>query len=130
MSSKEYVTGRVGAALAEAKGSVSAARQLLIAECARDPRLMHGLVAPYLPGIVSQAIDRSAKSKKTKTAPELPANALDTVVGQLGKAIGETRLPRGMTALTETPSRPEAGPRHQEAIRQMADAYKQKRQAF
>ena len=130
MSSKEYVAGRVGVALAEAKGNVSTARQLLIAECGRDPRLMHGLVAPFLPGIVSHAIDQSAKSNKAPKAAELPANALDTVVGQLGKAIGETRLPRGMTALTETPSRPKAGPRHQDAIRQMADAYRQKRQAF
>ncbi len=130
MSSKEYVAGRVGAVLAEAKGNVSTARQLLIAECLRDSQLMQGLVAPYLPGIVSHAIDRSAKSKTTKSASELPANALDTVVGQLGKAIGETRLPRGMTALTEPPSRPAAGTRHQEAIRQLADAYKQKRQAF
>ena len=130
MSSKEYVAGRVGAALAEAKGNVSTARQLLIAECGRDPRLMRGLVAPYLPGIVAHAIGRSADAKRTSKAAELPANALDTVLGQLGKAIGETRLPRGMTALTETPSRPEAGPRHRDAIRQLADAYKQKRQAF
>ena len=130
MSSKEYVAGRVGAALAEAKGNVSSARQLLIAECGRDPRLMRGLVAPFLPGIVSHAISRSTDTKKTGKAAELPATALDTVIGQLGRAIGETRLPRGMTALTETPSRPEAGPRHQDAIRQLADAYKQKRQSF
>ena len=130
MSSKEYVAGRVRSALAEAKGNPSAARQILIAECARDPSLMHGLVAPYLPGIVAHAVSRSSTDDKSSPAASLTANALDTVVGQLGKAIGETRLPRGMTALTEPPSRPEAGERHQDAIRQLADAYRQKRQAF
>ncbi len=128
MSSKEYVAGRVRSALAEAKGNVSTARQMLIAECGRDPRLMRGLVGPYLPGIVAHAIGRSAKARAAPRTAQLPADALDTVLGQLGRAIGETRLPRGMTALTEPPSRPEAGARHQDAIRQLADAYKQKRQ--
>ena len=128
MSSKEYVADRVRAALAEANGNPSTARQLLISECARDARLIRGLVGPYLPGIVSHAIGRSAKPK-VASSKELPADALDTVLGQMGKAIGEARLPRGMTALTEPPSRPVAGARHQDAIRQVAEAYKQKRQA-
>lgn len=128
MSSKEYVADRVRSALAEAKGNPSTARQLLISECSRDARLMRGLVAPYLPGIVSHAIGRSAKAKAA-SSQDLSADALDTVLGQMGKAIGEARLPRGMTALTEPPSRPEAGTRHQDAIRQVAEAYKQKRQA-
>ncbi len=130
MSSKEYVAGRVRAALAEAKGNAPAARQILIAECGRDVRLLHGLVASYLPGIVAHAVSRSTDSKPTRRKSELPADALETVVGQLGKAIGEARLPRGMTALVEPPSRPAAGARHQDALRQLADAYKQKRQAF
>ena len=130
MSSKEYVAGRVRAALAEAKGNASAARRILIAECGRDARLMRGLVAPYLPGIVAHAVGQSSDEAAKPSKAELPANVLETVVGRLGKAIGETRLPRGMTALTEPPSRPAAGARHQEAIRQLADAYKQKRQAF
>ncbi len=130
MSSKEYVADRVRRALAEAQGNAATARQSLIAECGRDARLLRGLVASYLPGIVAHAISRMADSGQTSRKSELPADALDTVVGRLGKAIGEARVPRGMTALTEPPSRPAAGERHQDAIRQMADAYKQKRQSF
>ena len=130
MSSKEYVAGRVQAALAEAKGSTAAARRILLAECARDARLLRGLAGPYLQGMIAHAVSQSAEPPETKKSGELPDKALETVVGQLGKAIGETRLPRGMTALTEPPSRPQAGERHQDAIRQMADAYKSKRQAF
>ena len=130
MSSKEFVAGRVRAALAEAKGNAAAARQILIAECGRDARLLRGLVASYLPGIVAHAVERSAKAKPKRRKTALTEGALETVVGQLGKAIGETRLPRGMTALVEPPSRPAAGARHQDAIRQLADAYRQKRQAF
>ena len=52
---------------------------------------------------------------------------MDTVLGRLGKTIGETRQPRGMTALVEPPSRPAAGSRHQDAIRKLADAYKKNR---
>lgn len=130
MSSKEYVAGRVQAALAEAKGSTAAARRILLSECARDARLLRGLTGPYLQGIIAHAVGRSGTPQKSDSSAELPAKALETVVGQLGKAIGETRLPRGMTALTEPPSRPQAGVRHQDAIRQLADAYKSKRQAF
>ena len=93
-------------------------------------RLLRGLAGPYLQGMIAHAVSQSAEPPETKKSADLPAKALETVVGQLGKAIGETRLPRGMTALTEPPSRPQAGERHQDAIRQMADAYKSKRQAF
>ena len=130
MSSKDYVAGRVSAALAEAKGNAAAARQMLIAECGRDTRLLQGLVASYLPGIVAHAVNRAGEARPKRRKAELPADALETVVGQLGKAIGETRLPRGMTALIDPPSRPAAGTRHQDALRQLADSYKQKRQAF
>ena len=129
MSSKEYVAGRVQAALAEAKGSAAAAQRMLIAECARDGRLLRGLAAPYLQGIIAHAVGQTSQRPKFAPSSELPANALETVLGQLGKTIGEATLPRGMTALTEPPSRPEAGPGHQDAIRQLVDSYKQKRRA-
>lgn len=132
MSSKEYVAERVGAALAEARGNAGEAQRLLIAQCARDGRLLRGLVMPYLQGIVAHAVGRAGASGSragTERAVEIPSTAMDTVVGQLGRAIGETRLPRGMTALTESPSRPAAGTRHQDAIRRIADSYKRKRGA-
>ena len=126
VSSKEYVADRVRSALSEAKGNRAAARQLLISECARDARLVRGLVAPYLPGIVAHALGQLAESPQPGRKSELPAQALETVVGQLGKKIGEARVPRGMTALTEPPTRPVAGQRHEDAIRQLAESYKRK----
>lgn len=142
MSSKEYVAGRVRAVLAEAKGNSAAAQRLLIAECAGDGRLLRGLAGPYLQGIVAHAVGQVAgqATAQPRSAPsvqpapgtnpnDLSANALDTVIGQLGKSIGEASLPQGMTALTEPPSRPEAGSRHRDAIRLLVNAYKQKRSA-
>lgn len=140
MSSKEYVAGRVRAALVEAKGNAVTAQRTLIAECAGDGRLLRGLVGPFLQGIVAHAVGQAAgpTAARPQSAPSVPraattvqsdlsANALETVIGQLGKSIGEASLPKGMTALTEPPSRPEAGSRHQEAIRQMVNSYKQNR---
>lgn len=127
MSSKEYVADRVRAALAGARGDATAAQRALIAECARDGRLLRGLVAPYLQGIVAHAVGRPGRSPKPAKSAELSPNVLDTILGQLGEEIGEASQPRGMTALTETPSRPEAGPGHQAAIRQLAASYKRKR---
>ena len=142
MSSKEYVAGRVQAVLAEAKGNAVAAQRMLIAECGSDGRLLRGLAGPYLQGIVAHAVGQVAEqlAGQPRSAPsvrpapsavptDLSANALDTVIGQLGKSIGEASLPHGMTALTEPPSRPEAGSRHQDAIRLLVDSYNQKRRA-
>lgn len=140
MSSKEYVAGRVRAVLAEAKGNPATAQRMLIAECAGDGRLLRGLAAPYLQGIVAHAVGQEAPAARSappfvqsasSPAPnDIPANALETVIGQLGKSIGEASLPHGMTALTEPPSRPAAGTRHQDAIRHLVDSYRQKRGAL
>ena len=126
MANTDYANQRLNAALVESGGDTAAARRLLATQCAGDERLLRDLVGPFLPGIISHAVSRAA-AQNTKAQPKTPAVAgsmLDTVVGHLGRSIGETELPRGMTALTEPASRPKASKRHQDAIKLLATAYR------
>ena len=126
MANTDYVTQRISAALARSGGDVAAARRLLAKQCAGDERLLRGLVGSFLPGIISHAVNRAVDRtvKAQPVPPAMPGALMDTVVGHLGRSIGEAEVPRGMTALTEPTSRPKASKRHQDAIRLLATAYR------
>ncbi|NNG04684.1 MAG: hypothetical protein HKM95_11355 [Inquilinus sp.] len=128
MANANYAAQRISAALLESGGDAGTAQRALAKQCATDQRLLRALVAPFLRGIIAHAVTRGERAAKVRpSATAMSGAALDTVVGHLGRAIGETELPRGMTALTEPASRPAASKRHQEAIRLLATAYRKPR---
>jgi hypothetical protein len=57
----------------------------------------------------------------------LTAEALDSVIGQLGDSIGEAKAPQGMAAVLSQPKRTKAGAKHQDSMRQLARAFAAKR---
>jgi|HigsolmetaAR204D_1030405.scaffolds.fasta_scaffold01665_3 hypothetical protein len=129
MSDQEYVAAKVKEAVARSAGETVTAQRLLIAWCARDDRLLRGLVSPFLRGIVAHAVERAAKAPAAAAAPakRLSNQALDNVIGQLGQRIGTRNQPRGMTALINPPSQPAAGEGHERSLRQLAAAFARKR---
>ena len=132
MPDSTFATHRIRAILARSKHDRATAQRQLLAECARDARLLRALTAPFLNGIAAHSVQRVAdaeSSAKTAAAPGLSPAALDSVVGHLGKTIGERDLPRGMTALVEPPVPKAAGKAHQDAVREMAASFARKRMA-
>lgn len=131
---QSHVDAAVRKALAAAKGDPARAQRLLIRAAANDPRLLAGLAQPFLAGITAHAIQRttgqappsekrSGRARSTGLTPE----AFDAVVGQLGRRIGTSRAPEGMSALVRQPKPTRAGTGHEETLRAMATAFARKR---
>lgn len=129
MSDTPYISAKVREAVLQAKGDPVTAQRLLIAACGRDDRLLRGLVAPFIKGIVAHAVQKVAASAApaARGPKKLTAQALDDVIGQLGQRIGSKAEPQGMTALINPPTRPTAGEGHQKSLRQLAAAFARKR---
>ncbi len=128
MAEDSHVASRIAEALARCGGDRKAAQRLVLNWCGSDVRLLHGLVRPFLGGIVAQAVEHAEASAVTARRA-LTARGLDTVIGQLGRTIGTAApTPRGMSALVDPPPAPvKAGPRHEQTMRQLAALYAHRR---
>lgn len=142
MSVAEYAAEKVRTALIQTKGNSRKAQRLLITACARDPKLLMGLVGPYMQGIVAHAVQRqlgraakdfagkeaAGRAGRARGEANLTPEAMDSIVAQLGQRFGGSKpQPEGMTALINPPSQPRAGKSHQDGIRTMAAAFLRKR---
>ncbi|HET8727920.1 MAG TPA: hypothetical protein VFO41_10445 [Alphaproteobacteria bacterium] len=126
MSDNAYVAAKVREAIGRAGNDAAAAQRLLIAWCGRDDQLLRGLIAPFIRGIVAHAVQKGG-AVEAKPAQRLTHQALDDVIGHLGRRIGAKSQPRGMTALINPPVPPAAGEAHQQSLRKLAAAFARKR---
>src|SRR3546814_19672744 len=99
MSDAAYVSAKVSEAVARAEGEPAAAQRLLIAWCSRDDRLLRGLVAPFIQGIVAHAVQKTESAAADPGPRRLRSKALAHVVGQLARRSGPQSPPLGQTAL-------------------------------
>src|SRR3546814_14035118 len=97
MSDAAYVSAKVSEAVARAEGEPAAAQRLLIAWCSRDDRLLRGLVAPFIQGLVAHAVPKTESAHADPGPRRLSRSAPDHARGQLGRAPGATSPPRGRT---------------------------------
>ncbi len=141
----QYVERRVKQVIRKANGDKSVAEHLLRRLCEFDGELMKRLVTPYLPGIVARTLSpaedtvsqrksgaqkgRSAIVRRRrdplqrKNSENISDVALDAVVGKMAQHIGETRNPRGMTALVRPAEKPVCSPRHVQAVQALIKSY-------
>lgn len=136
MTSNQYLAARIRDAIGQAGGDVARAQRLITEWAARDDRLLRMLVAPYIRGIVGQAIQQhtgvpatKAPARKRADAP-LAGKNFDAVVGRMGERFGGAiEQPRGMSALIQGPDRKPAaaGKRHADSLRTLAVAFARKR---
>lgn len=141
----QYVARRVEQALKKANGDMAVAQRLIERLCAFDAELMQRLVSPYLPGIIARTVSPDAAPKRAPAkpsapkaarvmpkmenaggpagAPDLPTEALDAVIGRMAEHIGETKSPKGMTALVQPAVKTTCSPRHLEAVQTLVSAY-------
>lgn len=136
MALDSYASKKVMKALADTAGDRKAAQKLLVQQAAADPRLLMALAKPFLSGIVGHAVQQAPQdaaraarpARKPMSKPRaLTAEALDSVIGQLGASIGEAKAPQGMAAVLSQPKRTKAGAKHQDSMRQLARAFAAKR---
>lgn len=140
----QYVDRRVQQVIRKANGNVAVAERLLQRLCEFDDELMKRLVLPYLPGIVARTIspaDTNRQKKKGRRGKsekaiiraqnasrgvgdsDLTDKALDAVVGQMAQQIGETKSPRGMTALVRPVEKTACSPGHLKAVQALISSY-------
>ncbi|NBB82050.1 MAG: hypothetical protein GVY28_01455 [Alphaproteobacteria bacterium] len=134
-----HVDAAVAKALAAAKGDTARAQRLLIRAAAGDPKLLAGLAQPFLAGITAHALQRASgqapaaapTAKRRRSGPaakkDLTPEAFDAMVGQLGRRIGTSRAPEGMSALVEEAQPTRAGTGHEQTLRAMATAFARQR---
>ncbi|MEQ8965266.1 MAG: hypothetical protein RID91_05530 [Azospirillaceae bacterium] len=128
---------RIHDLLTQAKGDRSRASKALARAAAKDPDLLRSLVGPYLDGIAAHAVGRVAEGRAAAGGPgrkgaparqkALTSEAMDAVVGRLGKRIGLSRAPEGLSALVDQPSPTRAGSRHEKTVRALAAVYARQR---
>jgi len=123
------VDSRIRDLLREAGGDRSRAARALARQAARDPALLAALAGPYLDGIAAHAVGRVAKGQGAREPAQkaLTAEAMDAVVGRLGRRIGLSRSPEGLTALIDAPQPTRAGAQHEKTVRALAAVYARKR---
>lgn len=78
---QNYAQSRIRTALKENPASAAAARQTIMRWALEDPKLMVGLVAPHLSGIVAYAISRVENGDNP---PEVPEEAQAAASGSFG----------------------------------------------
>lgn len=143
----QYVERRIKQVIRKANGDINVAEHLLRRLCEFDSELMRRLVSPYLPGIVARTLSPAqAKPTRRKTGgptgrsaifrrrrdplkrssrADLSDMALDAVVGKMAQQIGETRNPRGMTALVKPAEKPVCSSRHVQAVEALIKSYEE-----
>ena len=135
------VTEEIAIALSKVGNDPQAAQRLLVRQCQFDDDLLRGLAEPHLKSIVAHAIARHLKATKARaeaiagerqtqaaaakrTGRALSDGSLDAVIGHLGRSIGQSKEPRGVTALIRpTDGPPKAGARHEKTMRLLAKVY-------
>ena len=132
MSRGGYIDGKVRAALRQVRGDTLKAQRLLRNWAARDPELLRALAAPFIDGMVANAIaqHRTERRPRPATAPtgRLSQEAFSHVVGELERTVGASSSdPKGVAALVAKPRRVPAGRRHEESLHQIALAFARKR---
>jgi hypothetical protein len=124
--SSSYAERKLVEAIAEAGGSPTAARRLVLAWAARDPRLLQELTQPFLTGIVGHAVDRAIRTmpkvRKPQPAGSLGASALDGVIRALSENFAHSDRPQA-----EEAARPAASAAHADVIRGLAKAQVRRR---
>lgn len=132
MARASYIDAKVRAALQQARGDTVTAQRLLRNWAARDPELLRALAAPFIDGMVANAIAQHRTEKAPRRAPprvgRLTQEAMSHVVGQLERTVGVSSSdPKGVAALVSKPRRVPAGRRHEESLHQIALAFARKR---
>ena len=61
--SSDYAVTKIKEALELSKGNAARARQMVIAWCHEDAKLLHALARPHLTGIVAYQVDRVASGR-------------------------------------------------------------------
>lgn len=142
----QYVDRRIKQVIRKANGDKAVAQHLLQRLCEFDSELMKRMVSPYLPGIVARTLSpapgKAARRKagngrpaivrrrgdplKHSPSADISDRALDAVVGQMAQQIGETRNPRGMTALVQPTEKPVCSTRHVKAVEALIKSYEER----
>lgn len=143
-----YVRERVKQALQRCRGDRQAAQRLLLQSAVKDTKLLQGLVAPHIMAItenavaevsgqaarkpvVSAAAGSTQKAKvprrQKKQSSGLSSRDMERVMDALGRQIGTTTPPRGMTALITPPQKRRTNQSHADTMRQLAVAYARRR---
>jgi hypothetical protein len=119
-----YVEQKIRQALDISRGNETRARQQVIAWCAEDPKLLLGLAAPHLTGIVAHALTRVMNHKELPTPQASPK--LDIAKGgefgiEILKSIAGGDTARfGQESSAPPVKKQAASQRHIDAIKQMA----------
>jgi hypothetical protein len=146
----EEVELKIREAVALGRGDKQAAARVLLSMCDRDERLLRELVKPFLSGILFHAVERLMKTMspadlRSKAGPkpakpqEVPKDMLDKLVDALGQNIpvGKPRAAKTKSGDPDEAIRmvgigpgdippPDAGERHQRAIKTVASSFKWK----
>ncbi len=122
--SREYVEQRVREALKKAEGNPARARQVMIAWCHEDHKLLEAITKAHLNGIVAYNIERilSGRGKpKEKTAPPKPVVSENAFGKEVLRAVAINNGAQfGLEAYGETPARGKASQQHINALKLMA----------
>lgn len=130
---------KVKEAILRARGDAQGAIRILAEACARDERLLRALVAPFMQGILFQAVQRvggrlggNVRVRPPQAKRELPAEVLDKVIDRLGsklptKPAAKPKSPEeALSSLGRDPNGPppsKAGRGHQVAIHALARSF-------
>jgi hypothetical protein len=135
---------KIKEALVRARGDANGAIRLLAQACGRDDKLLRALVAPFMQGILFQAVQRVGRQltgknlrvpAKPVTRRELPPEVLDEVIDKLG-----TKIPTRSATSAARPKSPaealqtigrdpegpppsKAGKQHQAAMHALAKSF-------
>jgi hypothetical protein len=123
-----YLDQKVREALALAQGDRPQAQRVLVGWAQRDEKLLRALAQPFLVGIVAHAINHGGKivpGLKPVTPPrprEMPAKALDSLIGQLGRNFEKSKGPLGVAGDAAPPPK-KSSARHADTMRALAESY-------
>lgn len=143
--SRSDIDKKVREAVVMARGDATQAVSLLMQAVERDDRLLRAVATPFLQGILFHAVQkvltqlkgtRAAKVKTAQAPRELPREAMDALIEELGHKIpppppAPRRAPRTPAEALESigrdpngPPPPKAGKRHQNAMQLLATSFK------
>ncbi|MDB5365687.1 MAG: hypothetical protein JWM77_1614 [Rhodospirillales bacterium] len=124
-----YLDQKVRDALDIAQGDQNQAQRVLLGWAQRDEKLLRALTQPFLVGIVANAINHGGKIvpglKPTKPPPAprpMPAKALDSLIGQLGRNFEKSKGPLGVAGDAAPPPK-KASAKHADTMRTLANAF-------
>ena len=126
--SLEYADSIVAQALKQAEGNQAKARQMIVNEAMKDPKLLQALTRHHMKGIVAYHVERvaSGRATKPKQVPEKPQTAPVDPNDAFGKEIlkavaSSSSAIFGMeTYASPQKSKKQASQQHIDALRAMS----------